>query len=79
MQKLTRTLAMASALAFMGVLAGCGDDVVVEPDPGIELTPPSASLKVGETAQFSATVRGLANKTVTWTSSAGRRDGRCHR
>src|SRR5688572_3168310 len=69
MQKLTRTLAMASAIAFMGVLAGCGDDVVVEPDPSISLTPPSASLQVGQTAQFSASVSGLANKTVNWTSS----------
>ena len=69
MQKLTRTLAMASAIAFMGVLAGCGDDVVVEPDPSISLTPPSASLQVGQTAQFSASVSGLANKTVTWASS----------
>ena len=69
MQKLTRTLAMASAIAFMGVLAGCGDDVVVEPDPGITLTPLSANLQVGQTAQFSATVTGLANKTVNWTSS----------
>ena len=69
MQKFTRTLAMASAIAFMGVLAGCGDDVVVEPDPGITLTPQSASLQVGQSAQFSATVSGLANKTVNWTSS----------
>lgn len=60
---------MASAIAFMGVLAGCGDDVVVEPDPGITLTPLSANLQVGQTAQFSATVTGLANKTVNWTSS----------
>ena len=60
---------MASAIAFMGVLAGCGDDVVVEPDPSISLTPPSASLQVGQSAQFSASVSGLANKTVTWSSS----------
>src|SRR5687767_8765283 len=69
MQKLTRTLAMASAIAFMGVLADCGDDVVVEPDPGITLTPLSANLQVGQTAQFSASVSGISNKTVNWTSS----------
>jgi hypothetical protein len=69
MQKFTRTLAMAGALAFAGVLAGCGDDVSVQPDPGITLTPTSATLQVGQTAQFSATVTGLANKAVTWSSS----------
>jgi hypothetical protein len=69
MQRLTRTLAAASALAFASLLAGCGDDVSIEPDPSITLTPPSANLQVGQTAQFSATVVGLANKTVTWSSS----------
>jgi hypothetical protein len=70
MQRLTRTLAAASALAFTSLLAGCGDDVSIEPDPSITLTPPSATLAVGQTAQFSATVVGLANKTVTWSSSS---------
>ena len=70
MQKLTRTLAMASAIAFMGVLAGCGDDVVVEPNPSITLTPPTASLRVGESVTFSAAVAGVgSNRTVTWTTS----------
>ena len=64
---------MASALAFAGLLAGCGDDVTVNPDPGITLTPPSASLQVGQTATFSATVTGIANKTVNWaTDNAAR-------
>jgi len=68
MQKLTRTLAMAGALAFAGVLAGCGDDVTVAPNPSITLTPPSATIQVGQTVTFSATVQGLSNKTVTWAS-----------
>jgi hypothetical protein len=68
MQRLTRTLAMASALAFAGVLAGCGDDVSIAPDPAISLTPPSASLQVGQSATFSATVTGLSNKAVTWST-----------
>jgi len=59
---------MAGALAFAGVLAGCGDDVSIQPDPGISLTPQNATLQVGQTATFSATVTGLANKTVNWSS-----------
>ena len=69
MQKLTRTLAMASAIAFMGVLAGCGDDVSIQPDPQISLTPGNTTIAVGQSVQFSATVSGLANKNVTWASS----------
>ena len=66
MQKLTRTLAMAGALAFAGVLAGCGDDVTVNPDRRVTITPPSASIKVGDAVTFSATVSGLSNTAVTW-------------
>jgi len=70
MQKLTRSLAMAGALAFAGVLAGCGDDVTVSTPTTVTVTPPSASIRVGETAQFTASVTGdVANKTVTWATS----------
>jgi hypothetical protein len=69
MQKLTRTLTMAGALAFAGVLAGCGDDVTVAPNPTINLTPPAATVNVGQSVQFSAAVSGITNATVTWTSS----------
>ncbi len=69
MQRLTRTLAMASALAFAGVLAGCGDDVSIAPNPQISLTPPSASISVGQSVTFSATVSGISNKAVNWTTS----------
>jgi hypothetical protein len=69
MQKLTRTLAMAGALAFAGVLAGCGDDVTVANDPAIDLSPGNTTINVGQSVQFSATVSGISNKTVTWASS----------
>jgi hypothetical protein len=69
MQKLTRSLALAGALAFAGVLAGCGDDVTVAPNPQIQLTPPSASIQVGQSVTFSATVSGISNKAVNWTTS----------
>jgi len=70
MQKFTRTLAMASAIAFAGVLAGCGDDVTVDTPTTISVTPPSASLKVGEAVTLTASVStSNANKGVTWASS----------
>src|SRR5687768_375386 len=70
MQKLTRSLAMAGALAFAGVLAGCGDDVTVSDPPVVTVTPSSASIRVGETVTLTGTVTGdVANKTVTWTTS----------
>jgi hypothetical protein len=61
---------MAGALAFAGVLAGCGDDVTVRTPTTVTVTPPSASIPVGGTVTFTAQVSGdLANKTVTWSSS----------
>ena len=69
MQKLTRSLTLAGALAFAGVLAGCGDDVTVAPDPQLDLSPPSATIAVGQSVTFSATVTGTSNKAVTWLSS----------
>jgi hypothetical protein len=70
MQKLTRSLAMASALAFAGVLAGCGDDVTVKQPTTVTVTPSTATVRVGETVQLTASVTGdVADKTVTWSSS----------
>lgn len=61
---------MASALAFAGVLAGCGDDVVVKQPTTVTVTPGTASLRVGETVTLTASVSGdVADKTVNWTSS----------
>jgi len=65
MQKLTRSFVMAGALAFAGVLAGCGDDVTVSNPTTVTVTPPSASIPVGGTVTFTAAVTGdVANKTV---------------
>ena len=61
---------MAGALAFAGVLAGCGDDVTVSTPTTVTVTPGSAELRVGETVTLTASVTGdVANKTVTWSSS----------
>ena len=70
MQKLTRSLVMASALAFAGVLAGCGDDVTVKNPTTVTVTPGSATLKVGETVTLTASVAtDNSNKAVTWSTS----------
>jgi len=76
MQKLTRSLLAIGALAG---LAACGDDVsVTEPPPptpavtGISVSPQSATLSVGGTAQLSAVVTvndPSVATTVTWASS----------
>jgi hypothetical protein len=70
MQKLTRSLAMASALAFAGVLAGCGDDVTVAPTLEVTVSPSSANVAVGASVTLTASVTGTnKNKNVTWSSS----------
>src|SRR5687767_6872481 len=71
MQKLTRTLAMASAIAFMGVLAGCGDDVTVPDTLEVTVTPSTANVAVAGTVTLTASVTGSnSNKAVTWGTSA---------
>jgi len=61
---------MASALAFAGVLAGCGDDVTVKNPTTVTVTPGSATLKVGETVTLTASVAtDNSNKAVTWSTS----------
>jgi Big-like domain-containing protein len=77
MQKLTRSL---FALGVLAGLAACGDDVsVTEPPPvvpavtGITVSPGSATLAVGATAQLSAVVTAndpSVATTVTWSTSA---------
>lgn len=70
MQRLTRTLAMASALAFAGVLAGCGDDVTVPDTLAVAVSPTSANVPVGGSVTLTASVTGTnKNKAVTWTTS----------
>ncbi|MGH7693330.1 MAG: Ig-like domain-containing protein, partial [Gemmatimonadaceae bacterium] len=76
MQKLTRSL---FALGVLAGLAACGDDVsVTEPVitpavTGIAVTPGSATLAVGGTAQLSAVVTTndpSVPTTVTWSTTA---------
>jgi len=76
MQKLTRSL---FALGVLAGLAACGDDVSVTEPPkptpavtGISVTPGSATLIKGQTAQLSAVVTAndpSVATTVTWASS----------
>ena len=70
MQKLTRTLALTGALAFAGVLAGCGDDVTVEDTLEVTVTPATANVAVGGSVTLTASVTGTnPNKNVNWTTS----------
>lgn len=73
MQKLTRSLFATSALALTGVLAACGDDVTIPPDPvAVVVTPASASVRIGESVTLTAAVTGGASniaRTVNWTTS----------
>jgi hypothetical protein len=70
MQKLTRSFAMAGALAFAGVLAGCGDDVTVPQTLEVTVTPASANVAVGASVTLTASVTGTnPNKNITWASS----------
>lgn len=76
MQKITRSL---FALGVLAGLAACGDDVSVTEPPrvvpavtGISVSPPSATLIKGQTAQLSAVVTTndpSVATTVTWASS----------
>lgn len=79
MRKLYRSLLATGAV--LG-LAACGDDVSVTPpaDPiqiaitGISVSPPSATILVGQSTQISASVQtnggeGTIDLTVTWSSS----------
>jgi hypothetical protein len=62
---------MASALAFAGLLAGCGDDVTVANPTTVTVTPGNANLKIGESVTLTAAVTTTnANKGVTWSSSS---------
>lgn len=77
MQKFSRSLL---ALGMLAGLAACGDDVSVTEPPkptpavtGISVSPPSATLGIGSTAQLSAVVTtndASVATTVTWASSA---------
>jgi hypothetical protein len=76
MHKVSRTLLLAGVLAFGGLTAACdsGSTTVVG-NPGIQsitLTPPSATINVGNTLQLAVSVVADAAtaKTVSYTTSA---------
>jgi len=58
--------AMSSAVATASV-------TITGPPPPISVTisPASASVRVGRTKQFTATVQNSTNQTVTWSATAG--------
>jgi uncharacterized protein YjdB len=61
---------MAGALAFAGVLAGCGDDVTVPDTLAVTVTPTNANVAVGASVTLTASVTGTnSNKNVNWTTS----------
>ena len=76
MHKFSRTLLVAGVLAFGTLSAACGDKVTVAGQPtgvqSITVTPPTATINVGESITLAASVTADAAtaKTVTWTSSA---------
>jgi Big-like domain-containing protein len=65
MRNFSRSLLLTGALAFTGVLAGCGDDVTVtETTPSVVVSgAPAAAIKVGDKVQLTA------NTPVTWATS----------
>src|SRR5438270_9010145 len=76
MHKFSRTLLVAGVLAFGTLSAACGDKVTVAGTPtgvqSISVTPPSATINVGESISLAASVTADAAtaKTVTWASSS---------
>jgi hypothetical protein len=74
MQKFSRSLLFAGVMAF-GVLTACEGDTIVQGDTGVQsisVTPPSATINVGESISLAASVTADAAtaKTVTWSTSS---------
>jgi hypothetical protein len=76
MHKFSRSLLLAGVMAFGTLTAvACGGDTIVEQPTGVQtiaVTPPSATINVGESITLAASVTADANtaKTVTWTTSS---------
>ena len=76
MHKFSRSLLLAGVLAFGTLTAACGDKVTVAGEPtgvqSISVTPPAATIIVGESITLAASVTADAAtaKTVTWSSSS---------
>ena len=60
-------------VALLVVAAACESDTTLPPNdgPGITLTPPSATITVGDSVRFSATIAlpGESDKRARWISS----------
>lgn len=74
MQKFSRSLLFAGVMAF-GVLTACEGDTIVQGDTGVQsisVTPPTATINVGESISLAASVTADAAtaKTVTWSTSS---------
>ncbi|MEO8564006.1 MAG: Ig-like domain-containing protein [bacterium] len=78
MHKFSRTLLLAGVLAFGTLSAACGDKVTVAGPGGaagvqlVTVTPPSATISVGQSIILSGqvTADAASAKTVTWTTSS---------
>ena len=60
---------LASALFFVSViafLAGCNGSYGGSQSVSVQIAPPSANVRTGQTQQFTATVYGASNTAVTW-------------
>jgi hypothetical protein len=75
MHKFSRSLLLAGVLAFGTLTAACGDKVTVAGEPtgvqSVTVTPPAATIIVGESITLAASVTADAAtaKTVTWSTS----------
>src|ERR1035437_2640893 len=60
---------LLSAVAFLGLLAGCtggGSSPASPSQPSVTVTSSSTSVLLGATQQFTATVTGTSNTAVSW-------------
>jgi hypothetical protein len=63
-----KVLLVGIVLMQLGLLSNCGSSSSTTEMPGVSLSiaAPSTSADVGQTVQFTATVTGTSNNTVTW-------------
>jgi Bacterial Ig-like domain (group 2) len=61
-------LLLVSPISLLIGIAGCGNshDPATMPIPVVSITPTSATVQVGHTQQFTATVQNSSNTAVTW-------------
>ncbi len=78
-RSLRRLWALASTVCLLAIAlasAGCAGVAVSSPNPppqtvSVTVSPASISLQTGSTQQFSATVSGTSNTSVTWSATGG--------